>query len=122
MLSHSLNLLSKYCKLDFEKNCMKFWNSLTLFRNLLVDWIYGLVFSLTPDVLPHILDKPETVEMRTALLDSFLRHSLPKKTLLDNKIFSNSETVGAHWSAGISFIVACYFKYDFSFGRLETTE
>ncbi|KAL3998360.1 Phosphatidylinositol 3- and 4-kinase family protein [Acanthocheilonema viteae] len=64
-------------------------------RNLLVDWIHGLVFSLTPDVLQHILDKPEIIEMRTALLDSFVRHSLPKKTPLD-KILCNSEVFVVH--------------------------
>ncbi|EJD76312.1 hypothetical protein LOAG_16705 [Loa loa] len=68
-------------------------------RNLLVDWIHGLVFSLTPDVLQHILDKSETVEMRAALLDSFVRHSLPKKTPLDNKISCNPEAFVAHWGA-----------------------
>ncbi|CAG9531984.1 unnamed protein product [Cercopithifilaria johnstoni] len=65
-------------------------------RNLLVDWIHGLVFSLTPDVLQHILDKSEMVEMRTALLDSFVRHSLPKKTPLDNKILCNPEVFVVH--------------------------
>ncbi|MCP9257965.1 BMA-SMG-1, isoform e [Dirofilaria immitis] len=50
-------------------------------RNLLIDWIHGLVFALTVDVLQHILDKPETVEMRRALLDSFMRHSLPKNAI-----------------------------------------
>lgn len=68
-------------------------------RNLLVDWIHGLVFSLTQDVLQHILNKPETIEMRAALLDSFVRHSLPKKTSLDNKIFSNPEAFVVHWCA-----------------------
>uniref|UniRef100_A0A0R3RSZ9 non-specific serine/threonine protein kinase n=1 Tax=Elaeophora elaphi TaxID=1147741 RepID=A0A0R3RSZ9_9BILA len=68
-------------------------------RNLLIDWIHGLVFSLTPDVLQHILDKPEIIEMRTALLDSFVRHSLPKKTPLDNKILCNPEAFVGHGCA-----------------------
>uniref|UniRef100_A0A915PYZ3 non-specific serine/threonine protein kinase n=1 Tax=Setaria digitata TaxID=48799 RepID=A0A915PYZ3_9BILA len=66
-------------------------------RNLLIDWIHSMIFSLTPDVLQHILNKPETTEMRAALLDSFVRHSLPKKTPLDNKIFCNPEVFTAHW-------------------------
>lgn len=55
-----------------------------------------MVFALSTDVLQHILDKPETTEMRTALLDSFMRHSLPKKTPLDNKT-----------NAGISKLLIC---------------
>lgn len=74
---------------------------------MLVDWIHGLVFSLTPDVLQRILNKPETIEMRTALLDSFVRHSLPKKTPLDNKILCNSEVFIAHGCTGIVFFLYC---------------
>ncbi|VDN20357.1 unnamed protein product [Gongylonema pulchrum] len=50
-----------------------------------MEWIHGMVFGLSPEILQHIMDKTEMVELRGALLDSFVRHSLPKKTYLDSK-------------------------------------
>lgn len=46
--------------------------------------------------------------MRAALLDSFVRHSLPKKTQLDNKIFCNPEVFVSHWCAGIFFFCSFF--------------
>lgn len=48
-----------------------------------MEWIAGIAFGISNDILQQILDKPEVTEMRRALLDSFLRHSLPKKTLVE---------------------------------------
>ncbi|VDN02445.1 unnamed protein product [Thelazia callipaeda] len=53
-------------------------------RVLLIDWIHS-IFSLSSDVVQHIICKKEAIEMRMALLDSFVRHSLPKKIVLENK-------------------------------------
>ncbi|VDN35320.1 unnamed protein product [Gongylonema pulchrum] len=57
-----------------------------------MEWIHGMVFGLSPEILQHIMDKTEMIELRGALLDSFVRHSLPKKTYLDSKSGSGAAT------------------------------
>ncbi|VDM49609.1 unnamed protein product [Toxocara canis] len=72
-------------------------------RNLVIDWVHGIAFGMNADVLQEVLERTEMIEMRRALLESFLRHSLPKKTISDQTQKSNTSTATANEASRCRF-------------------
>lgn len=68
----------------------------------MVDWVHGIAFGMSADVLQDVLDRGEMLEMRHALLEPFLRHSLPRKVTSEAAQKSGAPTaVGADSSKGV---------------------
>ncbi|KHN84380.1 Serine/threonine-protein kinase SMG1 [Toxocara canis] len=78
-------------------------------RNLVIDWVHGIAFGMNADVLQEVLERTEMIEMRRALLESFLRHSLPKKTISDQTQKSNTSTATANEASRLSGARVRYF-------------